>query len=89
MATWRITDAELARDVQGVLAKVQGGDEVVVEQNDRPVATIRTSAAPGRLLSESIARAEARGTTAVLDDGFMNDVEMGIAERSAPWNPPT
>ena len=89
MGALRITEAELARDVHGVLAKVQEGIEVIVEQEHRPVAVIKTPLPKGRLLSESIALAEARGTTAVPDEGFMKDVEEGIAERSKPWNPST
>jgi antitoxin (DNA-binding transcriptional repressor) of toxin-antitoxin stability system len=89
MPTLRITEAELARDVHAVLAKVQEGVEVIVEQGHRPVAAIRPPFPKGRLLSESIALAEARGTTAIPDEGFMKDVEEGIAERSKPWNPPT
>ena len=88
MATLRITEAELAHDVHAVLAKVQEGVEVIVEQDHRPVATIRAPLSRGRLLSESIALAEARGTAAIPDTGFMKDVEEGIAERSRPW-PPT
>lgn len=89
MATLRITEAELARDVHAVLAKVREGVEVVVEQQDhRPVAVIKPPFPKGRLLSESIALAEARGTTAVPDEDFLKDVEEGIAERSQPWNPP-
>jgi antitoxin (DNA-binding transcriptional repressor) of toxin-antitoxin stability system len=89
MGSVRITEAELARDVHSVLSKVQEGMEVIVEQDHRPVAVIKTPHPKGRLLSESIALAEARGTTAIPDEGFMQDVEEGIAERSAPWNPPT
>ena len=59
-----------------------------MERDNRPVATIRTPFPKGRLLSESIALAEARGTTAIPDEGFMKDVEDGIVERSQPWNPP-
>ncbi|MFN7937449.1 MAG: hypothetical protein U0R19_29245 [Bryobacteraceae bacterium] len=59
-----------------------------MERDNRPVATIRTPFPKGRLLSESIALAEARGTT-VPDQGSMKDVEEGIAERSQPWNSPT
>lgn len=89
MATLRITEAELARDVHGVLAKVREGVEVIVEEPDhRPVAAIRPPFSKGRLLSESIALAEARGTTTIPDEGFLKDVEEGIAERSKPWNPP-
>ena len=89
MGTLRITEAELARDIHAVLAKVQEGAEVIVEQDHRPVAVIRTPLAKGRLLSECIALAEARGSTVTLDEGFMNDVEEGIASRSQPWNPPS
>ena len=89
MPTVRITEAELARDVHAVLSKVQEGVEVIVEQDHHPVAIIRAPLPKGRMVSESIALAVARGTTAIPDEGFMKDVEEGIAERSKPWNPPT
>ena len=89
MATVHMTESEVARDLHAVLDKVQQGIEVVVEQDHRPVAVIRSPLPKGRLLSESIALAEARGTTAILDEGFMKDVAEGIAERSKPWNPPS
>jgi antitoxin (DNA-binding transcriptional repressor) of toxin-antitoxin stability system len=89
MGTLRITEAELARDIHAVLAKVQEGAEVIVEEDHRPVAVIRTPLAKGRLLSECIALAEARGSTVTLDEGFMKEVEEGIASRSQPWNPPS
>jgi antitoxin (DNA-binding transcriptional repressor) of toxin-antitoxin stability system len=84
-----MSESELARDLHAVLAKVQQGVEVVVEQDHRPVAVIRSPLVEGRLLSECIALAEARGTTALPDEGFMQDVAEGIAERSKPWNPPS
>ena len=65
-----------------VLAKVH-------EQDHRPVAIIRSPLEKGRLLSECIALAEARGTTAIPDEGFMMDVAEGIAGRSQAWTPPT
>jgi antitoxin (DNA-binding transcriptional repressor) of toxin-antitoxin stability system len=89
MATVHMTESEVARDLHAVLAKVQQGVEVVVEQDHRPVAVIRPALPKGRLLSECIALAEARGTTTIPDEGFMKDVAEGIAERSQPWNPPT
>jgi len=85
----RMTEADLVRDIHAVLAMVQEGAEVIVEQNHRPVAVIRTPQSTGRLLSECIALAEARGSTVTLDEGFMKDVEEGIAGRSRPWNPPS
>lgn len=83
-----MTEAEVARDLHEVLAKVQQGVEVVVEQDHRPVAVIRSPLPKGRLLSECVALAEARGSTATLDGGFMKDVEEGIASRSRQWSPP-
>jgi hypothetical protein len=89
MGTLRITEAELARDIHAVLAKVQAGAEIVVEQDHHPVAIIHSPLSKGRLLSECIALAEARGSTVTLDEGFVKDVEEGIASRSQPWNPPS
>jgi antitoxin (DNA-binding transcriptional repressor) of toxin-antitoxin stability system len=59
MATVRITDAELARDIHAVLAQVREGVEVIVEQDHRPVAVIKTPQGPGRKISECIALAKA------------------------------
>jgi hypothetical protein len=46
--TVRITEAELARDIHAVPAKVQEGVEVIVEQDHRPLAVIKTPQGPGR-----------------------------------------
>jgi antitoxin (DNA-binding transcriptional repressor) of toxin-antitoxin stability system len=88
MTQVHMSEAEVARDLHEVLAKVQKGVEVVVEQDHRPVAVIRSPLPEGRLLSECIALAEARGSTVTLDEGFMKDVEEGIASRSQRWSPP-
>ena len=83
-----MSEAELARDLHAVLARVQNGIEVVIEQDNRPIAVLRSPIVKGRLLSECVALAEARGTSAIPDEGFMKDVEEGIAGRSQPLNPP-
>jgi antitoxin (DNA-binding transcriptional repressor) of toxin-antitoxin stability system len=88
MGTLHISEAELARDLSAVLAKVEGGMEVIVERDHRPVATIRPPRRSGRLVSACIASARASGSTVTLDGGFAQDVEEGIRERSQPWNPP-
>ncbi len=62
MATVHITEAELARDIHAVLAKVQEGVEVIVEQDHHPVAVIKTPQGPGREISECIALVRRRGT---------------------------
>ena len=89
MGTLRITEAELVRDIHAILAKVQQGVEVVVEQNNRPVAVIRPSQPVGRMISEVIADLKARGSAAVMDDDFAHDIEEGIKAQRQPWNPPS
>jgi antitoxin (DNA-binding transcriptional repressor) of toxin-antitoxin stability system len=89
MATVRITEAELARDLHAVLARVRQGVEVVVEQDNRPVAVIKTPPAGGRKISEVIAAMKASGANAVVDEDFARDVEEAIRLHSQPWNPPS
>lgn len=91
--TLRITEAELARDIHAVLARVRDGDEVVVEQDHRPVAVIKTPQGPGRKLSECIALAKAfeakLGYAPVPDADFAGDVQAAIDARREPLNPPS
>src|ERR1017187_8897504 len=93
MATVRITEAELARDIHAVLAKVQEGVEVIVEQDHRPVAVIKTPQGPGRKISESIALAKAYekklGYAPIPDPDFARDVQAAIDAHREPLNPPT
>ena len=93
MSTVRITETELARDVHAVLEKVQQGVEIIVEQDHRPVAVIKTPPTPGRKISECIALAKAYedklGYRPIPDPGFAKDVEEGIAARSHQLNPPS
>ncbi len=70
MSTVRITEAELARDLHAVLARVKEGQEIVVEENHRAVAVIRPSSVVGRPISEIVDDLNSRGSTAVIDDGF-------------------
>ena len=89
MGRVRITEAELARDLHAVLAKVQAGLEVIVEQDLRPVAVIKPSRSAGRSISEVVSELQARGSTAILDDDFARDIEEGIKAQRQPWNPPS
>jgi antitoxin (DNA-binding transcriptional repressor) of toxin-antitoxin stability system len=89
MGMVRITEAELARDLHAVLARVQQGMEVIVEQDHRPVAVIKPSRPAGRSISEVVAELKARGSTAILDDNFARDIEEGIKALRQPWNPPS
>jgi antitoxin (DNA-binding transcriptional repressor) of toxin-antitoxin stability system len=92
VATIRITEAELVRDIHAVLAKVQAGVEVIVENDHRPVAVIKTPPGPSRKISECIALAKAHeeetGQAPTLDPDFADDMEEIIRARR-PWNPPS
>ena len=88
MAVLHITESELARDVHGVLEKVRGGAEVVIEQNNRPVAVIKAPLVKGRNISEVIAAMEASGANATVDEDFARDVEEGIKLHREPWTLP-
>ena len=88
MAQLHMTEAELARDLHAVLERVREGAEVVVEENNRPVAVIRMPAGPGRPIAECIAIAkayEARlGYAPVIDADFAADVQAAIDAHSEP-----
>ena len=89
MATFHMSDNEVTDNFAAVLEKVRRGVEVVVEQDHRPVAVIRSPKRSGRPISECIASAEASGSHATLDHGFARDVEEGIRDRQQPWDPPS
>ncbi len=67
MAVLRITEAELARDVHGVLEKITRGAEVIVERGAQPLAVIKAPQFRGRSIDECIALARARGSHATRD----------------------
>jgi antitoxin (DNA-binding transcriptional repressor) of toxin-antitoxin stability system len=89
MGTLRITEAELARDIHVILAKVQRGAEVVVEQDHRPVAVLRPLDRSGRLVSDILREARQRNSIVTLDEDFGTDLEAIIASQQQPWNPPS
>lgn len=94
MATVHMSEAEVARDLHAVLAKVRQGVEIVIEQDQRPVAVLKPSAParPGRKLSECIAMAEAYeaklGDAPIPDEEFSGDVHAGIDARRDLFEPP-
>jgi antitoxin (DNA-binding transcriptional repressor) of toxin-antitoxin stability system len=89
MAQVHMSEAELARDLHAVLAKVRAGIEVVIEQDSQPVAVIRAAPVKGRNISEVIAALEASGASAMVDDDFARDVEEAVKLYREPWNPPS
>lgn len=88
MATIHISEAEAIRDFPGLLARAQTGVEIVIEHESAPSLVLRKAVEPrGRLLSESIALAEAHartiGSEPVMDADFANDLE-GILSKRKP-----
>jgi antitoxin (DNA-binding transcriptional repressor) of toxin-antitoxin stability system len=69
------------------IPKVRQGVEVVVEQDNRPVAVIKTPPVGGRKISEVIAAMKASGANAVVDEDFARDVEEAVRLYNQPWNP--
>jgi antitoxin (DNA-binding transcriptional repressor) of toxin-antitoxin stability system len=93
MAAVHMSEADVARDLHAVLAKVQQGVEVVIEQDHRPVAVLMPpQGSPGRKLSECIALAKAYeetlGYAPVPDADFAKDVQAGIDSRRDSFEPP-
>jgi antitoxin (DNA-binding transcriptional repressor) of toxin-antitoxin stability system len=81
-----VSEAEAAGDFAALLDRVSAGAEVVIERDSRPVAVVRSAEAPrGRLLSESIALAEAhakeRGYEPTMDPEFAADLREIIKSR--------
>jgi antitoxin (DNA-binding transcriptional repressor) of toxin-antitoxin stability system len=86
MATFHISEMEAGQDFPALMEKVRAGAEVVIESDARPVAVLSpANTLRGRLLSESIAlaqaRAKERGYGLVMDDDFAADVMARIASR--------
>ncbi|HYA16335.1 MAG TPA: hypothetical protein VEF06_02655, partial [Bryobacteraceae bacterium] len=63
--TVHMSEAELARDPHGALAKVRQGVEIVIEDEHEPIAVLKPSRPVGRPISEVIAELKARGSDAV------------------------
>jgi hypothetical protein len=86
MATIHMSEAEAAGDFAGLMARVDSGTEIVIDREAAPAISVRL--APeirGRLLSESIALAEAHakelGYEPVMDADFAADLEEIIRNR--------
>jgi antitoxin (DNA-binding transcriptional repressor) of toxin-antitoxin stability system len=84
-----MSEAEVAKNFAAVMERVRQGVEVVIEQDARPVAVLKATPRSGRLISECIAIAKARGSNAVIDADFAKDVEEAIRSHQEPWTPPS
>jgi prevent-host-death family protein len=84
-----MTEAELVKNIADVMRQVQQGSEVVIEQNNRPIAVLKPARPGGRLISEVIADMRADPSDVVMDEDFARDIEEGIKAQRQPWNPPS
>lgn len=88
MAAVHMSKAEVARDLHAALARVQQGVEIVIEQNNRPVAVLRAENRSGRPITEILREAKQRNSTVTLDEDFGKDLEVIVASHQQPWTPP-
>ncbi len=81
MAVIHISEAEAARDLPSLLAKVRAGEEIRIEKDAATVAVLRSPDASPRkkTLSEAIRRAKERQVNVTLDDQFSRDLETVIS----------
>jgi len=83
-----ISELEAANRFATLLARLRAGEEIIIEDDSRPVAVVHAAEPPVRLLSESLRLAREHGSTATLDQDFAKDVEAGIASHGQPLEPP-
>ncbi len=88
MATVNMSEAEVASDLHAVLARVQQGVDVVIEQDHQPVAILRAQQRSGRPITEILREANERNSTVTLDEDFGKDLEATVASHQKPWTPP-
>ena len=87
----RVSEVEAASAFGTLMARVRAGAQVIIEENDHPVAVLHAAEPVRRSISECIALAKAHeaetGEAPILDPDFADDVEKIISRRK-PWNPP-
>lgn len=82
MATLHISLEDAEKDFGGLIKRARNGDEIVIEEDSRPIAVLYPPAkANVRLLSESLRIAENRGSVITLDGGFEKDITEVIDSR--------
>jgi antitoxin (DNA-binding transcriptional repressor) of toxin-antitoxin stability system len=74
-----ISELEAASEFATLLAGLRAGEEIVIEDDSKPVAVVHPAEPSVRLLSESLRLAREHGSKATLDEDFAKDVEAGIA----------
>jgi len=88
MAKHVIHISELEAAFAALLARLRTGEEIVIEDDSRPLAVIHPAEPFVRLLSESLSLARKHRSTVTLDEDFACDVEAGIDSHREPLEPP-
>jgi antitoxin (DNA-binding transcriptional repressor) of toxin-antitoxin stability system len=91
MAVVHIPEAEAARNLAGIMARVYAGEEIVIDSGSLTVAIVPSAIPPRRSVADCIALAKKQeqetGESPALDPDFAADVKAVIESRK-PWNPP-
>jgi antitoxin (DNA-binding transcriptional repressor) of toxin-antitoxin stability system len=87
VATFRISEADAARNFAGLMARVRAGEEVIIESGSAPVAVIKAPFQPHRKIKDILALLPDDDTMRMGPD-FADDVEAAIATHREPLNPP-
>jgi antitoxin (DNA-binding transcriptional repressor) of toxin-antitoxin stability system len=86
-----ISELEAAGNFAALLARLRAGEEIIIENDSRPVAVVHPAGPVRRTISECIALAKAHeeetGEAPVLDPDFADDVAEILKNRQT-WNPP-
>jgi antitoxin (DNA-binding transcriptional repressor) of toxin-antitoxin stability system len=86
-----ISELDSARSFTALLARLRSGEEIVIEDDSRPLAVVHPAEPVRRTVSECIALAKAHedetGQAPVLDPDFADDIAEILKDRQA-WNPP-
>ncbi len=82
-----ITEADLVRDVCGILQRVETGAEIVIERDAQPVAILRAAVPSRRKISECVGLLS-DDSPATIDRDFAKDVDAAIAAHREPLEPP-
>jgi prevent-host-death family protein len=85
MATTHISLADAARDLAALIARVNAGEEIIIESDANPVAVIIAPPRKGATIAETLTRMEAStkklGYEPTMDAEFAADMEEIIRNR--------
>jgi antitoxin (DNA-binding transcriptional repressor) of toxin-antitoxin stability system len=87
MATFRISEADAARDFAALMKRVRAGEEIEIKSGSNTVAVIKPPA-PSRRTVEEILACLPEDSPAVIDEDFATDVAAAVAAHRDPLNPP-